>query len=97
MSPEHDEPTSGLGDFDPEEDSVRNTLSMLVEVMAARDKLHLGTFESQKTLAEVLLAALDAEGSQFCAGCKAARKVAGALRDTATDRIEAAQRESDAE
>lgn len=95
MTPEHDQPTSDLGDFDLQEDSLRGTLSMLLEVMAARDKLHLGTFEDQKTIAEALLATLDAEGGQFCAGCKAARKVAVALRETASDRIEAAQEESD--
>ena len=47
MSPEHDQPTSGLGDFDAGDDSFKSTLSLLVEVMAARDKLHLGTFENQ--------------------------------------------------
>ena len=49
------------------------------------------------TIAEALLVALNAQGSEFCGGCEAARKVAIGLRDTASERIEAAEREAEGE
>lgn len=92
--PEHDKPLTGLEDFNPQEDSVDETLGMLMEVFAAQQKLHEQTLKAHQVIAEALLDDLDRNGSQFCNGCQSARKVASALRDTIRGQLQRARDET---
>lgn len=95
MKPKHDEPVTGLEDFDPGADRLDDTLNTLLEVMAAQTELYRSNLRDQQKIAEVLLEALDQRGSRFCEGCTAARQTADALRDTAIQQLEGGKQESE--